>query len=143
MADDLKARITANEKMFSKADALAAVRKVGPLAVPIMLDDRYWAVDRATWDAMIEAYGPDRNAYVKERYDCDDFAFAFKGGMGHRYEVNGVGIVINYAQHHAYNILLVNEGGSLVAEFLEPQQDRFVRTPMPTLYTLTTGLIVI
>lgn len=143
MADDLKSRITAAEKVFTKSQALAAVRKVAPLVVPIMLDNRYWTVDRPTWDAMIAAYGPDRNAYVKERYDCDDFAFAFKGGMGHQYEVNGVGIVINYAQHHAYNIVLVNDGGNCAAEFVEPQQDQFVRTPLPTLYKLTTGLVII
>ena len=143
MTDDLKATIAASEKVFTKADALAAIRKVAPLVVPILLDNRYWAVDHAAWDAMIKAYGPDRNAYVKERYDCDDFAFAFKGGMGHRYEVNGVGIVINYAQHHAYNLLLVNDNGVCTAEFVEPQQDQFVRSPMPTLYKLTTGLVII
>ena len=145
-ADDtasLKAQIAGSQKAFAKADVQAALRHAAPGIQTILLDSRYWAVSRATWDAMIAAYGPDRNKYVSERYDCDDFAFSFKGGMGHTYEVNGVGIVLNWGHAHAYNAILVNDGGKCVVEYLEPQNDQFVRTPAPALYQLTHGLIIL
>ena len=141
----LPEQIKKSQSVFSADDAKAAIHKVAPppLIETILLDTKYWAVDRPTWDAMIADFGPDRNQYVSERYDCDNFASYFWGAMGHRYEVNGVGMVCNWTAGHAYNIILVVDQGQCVAEFIEPQNDQFVRTPLPKIYTLHRGLILI
>ena len=114
------------------------------------LDTRYWALTQAGWDRVIADHGRDRTSYTPERYDCDDYAFAYKGSMGDEYRLNGVGLVIDWSGKHAYNCLVVapdDPGGLPEVHFLEPQTDGWVRVgpdhPQAVCYTLASGIIII
>ena len=74
----------------------------------LMMDRRYAPWRRDELMPVVEAFtdGP----YVRETHDCDDFAFAFKGQIGH-----GIGIAWN--SKHCWNIALCEDG----VRHIEPQ----------------------
>ena len=78
----------------------------------LMMDKRYepWRMDELV--PIVEAFtdGP----YVAETHDCDDFAFALKGQVGH-----GLGIAWN--AKHCWNIALCEDG----VRHIEPQTGEF------------------
>ena len=141
----------AGEREFSDTQVAQAFAEaqLAPGIRHIPLDTRYWALPADEWDKLIAAKGADKNAYVAERYDCDDFGFAFKGEMCDRYEVNGVGLVIDWSGRHCYNCLLVigtDVNHPLELHFLEPQTDKWVRVERadgPQCYSLTEGMIIL
>jgi len=87
-----------------------------------------WCLDRNYVPVNIEhvrhvmpRYGP----YEPEVFDCDDFAFAFKGELGH-----GIGIAIN--RRHAWNIALATDG----VYHIEPQTGEVTQNKRATIVIL-------
>ena len=93
----------------------------------LFLDRKYYGLPMSTWRKILQYTGIDTGKYVAERYDCDDFSFAFKGAVARKLAVNGVGLVLDYSGGHAYVAIVVkNTDGSCVVQFLEPQSDKLV-----------------
>ena len=93
----------------------------------ITLDNTYWAVSLETWELILAYNGASKNDYVKDSFDCDNFALCLAGNVPQRWGVNGVAIVIDFSGQHAYNALLVvDENGVLEVAVVEPQNDEFV-----------------
>ena len=108
-----------NVKQAHKASPLSKLQL-------IPLDSKYWSVDIDTWETILKYTGVDKKKYISERYDCDDFAFTFKGNVAQKLDINGVGFVCDYSGRHAYNCILVNVGNELKFYVIEPQNDKFV-----------------
>lgn len=72
------------------------------------LDSEYYAFSHLDG---LPSYGP----YEPELFDCDDFAFALKGDMGH-----GMGIAID--RKHAWNVALTANG----VRHIEPQSGKII-----------------
>ena len=106
----------------------------------VLLDRQYWTLPETIWTDVIQYSGVDSHAYVDERFDCDDFAWSFKGNVAWKLRVNGVGTVVDFSGSHAYNVVMVDEDGELVFKFMEPQNDRWVMGgPM---YLMQNGFVV-
>lgn len=105
------------------------------------VDSHYFALPAKTWDRVIQYTGVDAGRYEPERYDCDDFAVAFKAAVSRKLKVNGVGYVIDVSGGHAYNALLVADGDGVAVSFLEPQNDRLVMQPAPQ-YAMQSGAVL-
>ena len=116
------------KKEFSNAEVKAALgashlSKLGGLP----LDETYWAVAIETWHLILAYNGTDKKRYVKDVFDCDNFAILFAGSVADKFSINGAGIVIDYSGGHAYSALLVvTEDGALAFATIEPQNDEFV-----------------
>ena len=88
----------------------------------VCLDNIYYCLSSEEWDALIKAVGSEHNKYAAERFDCDAFSRVWYGKVAERYEINGMGIVVDYAGQHSYNALLVDDGdGALSVRLFEPQ----------------------
>ena len=116
------------KKEFTNAEVQAALgashlSKLGGLP----LDEKYWAVSIETWHLILAYNGTDKKRYVKDFFDCDNFAILFAGSVADKFAINGAGIVIDYSGGHAYSALLVvTEAGTLAFATIEPQNDEFV-----------------
>ena len=90
------------------------------------VDSQYRVLPRDAWDEVLGKTDTDAEQYVSEWYDCDDFAVSFKAEVAEKYGVNGVGIVLDYQMGHAYNaVFVVDDGGRVTAEMVEPQNDNW------------------
>ncbi|RKU10818.1 hypothetical protein C6503_19220 [Candidatus Poribacteria bacterium] len=125
---DVRRLVKESEREFTAqevVDALNASLLSDLQDVP--LDGRYWGASEAAWRGMLAYTGVDRKRYIKDRFDCDNFAVLFAGRVADKFGINGVGIVIDYSGGHAYcAILIVDENGNLSIGIIEPQNDQFV-----------------
>ena len=88
------------------------------------LDNKYLVTSQKDMKKIIDWDWTDNKKYVKERYDCDNFAFSFKAMVDKRFGVNNVGLVIDYSGGHAYNIMVFSDGS---VRLFEPQNDKWAR----------------
>jgi len=105
------------------------------------LDSKYWTCTRLDFGAIIKWDWTDKKRYVKQKYDCENFAFSFKARMDRKFHLNNVGLVLDYSGGHAYNCVVFSDG---TAELFEPQNDSFKTDQLGTgLYKCESGFIVI
>lgn len=103
------------------------------------LDRVYWTVTRKEFEAILAADWTDRKRYEKERYDCDNFAFAVKSEIAQAHGINSIGIVIDDSAQHAYNIVVFSDGEVVL---FEPQTDKVV-APGSRNHDFKLGLILL
>ncbi len=83
------------------------VRKSIPtLCIKILTDRKYWTVDLDEWRKIAKEFSENAEPYHADRYDCDDFATNFKCFCVSKYELNCVGIVLDFISRHAYNCIV-------------------------------------
>ncbi len=92
----------------------------------ITLDRVYYGLPLSVWKLMLAYSSVDSGQYLAERYDCDDFAIAFKAVASRKFAINGVGMVVDTSSGHAYCALLVVEDSQLTIKCIEPQNDSLV-----------------
>ena len=91
----------------------------------LTLDGRYFAPGAGDVDALRGlSSAPQWLPYREERYDCEDFAFSFQALAALIGGVNTVGVVIDWSDSHAYNVIVDANGGVV---FYEPQDDHPIR----------------
>ena len=105
----------------------------------LSLDSKYFLCDETDMKAIIKWDWTDNKKYVKEKYDCDNFAFSFKAMVDKRFGLNGVGLVIDYSGGHAYNIIVFQDGS---VKIFEPQTDRWPKAGRGQ-YKFQNGSIII
>ena len=105
----------------------------------LSLDNKYLVTNQADMKKIIEWDWTDNRKYVAEKYDCDNFAFSFKAMVDRKFNVNNVGLVIDYSAGHAYNIIVFNDG---TVKLFEPQSDKWPRIGT-SMYKFEEGKILI
>ena len=134
--DTKKSFTNLETKIALKASSLGKLQ-----GVPI--DETYWGVPLETWQLILDYNGVDKRKYVKDVFDCDNFAILFAGTVADKFSLNGAGIVIDFSGGHAYScILVVGEDGQPTFATIEPQNDRFVINPTGQ-YDAEWGFIVL
>jgi len=100
----------------------------------IMYDGKYRAPKLETWQELTKIDFTKWLSYVKEYFDCDDFAFTFKCHMAEVFLINGVAVasgttidIMKKTHGHAWNLLLVNEDGKPVFYTYDPQRGAIVK----------------
>ena len=125
-------------------DVEAAVLKAAGTGVQLIpLDTTYWVASEADTLALAQDTHTSAKQYVAERFDCDDFAFLFKGLMSGKEGLNSVGLVIDFSGKHAYCVAVVDTPKGVVARFIEPQRDAYVRLHTAPCYKLASGIILL
>ena len=105
----------------------------------LSLDNKYLGTNQADMKKIIEWDWTDNRKYIAEKYDCDNFAFSFKAMVDRKFNVNNVGLVIDYSAGHAYNIIVFNDG---TVKLFEPQSDKWPRIGT-SMYKFEEGKILI
>ena len=112
--------------VFDKKEVRRVLNKFAGKMDDVLLDNYYYCLTREEWTHVIKEIGPDANKYTPEKYDCDSFSRYFWAEVNHKYEVNGLMVVVDYSGRHSYNALLVHDGhGHLSVDLFEPQNGSF------------------
>lgn len=85
-----------------------------PLDVTYRLTNQSNMLNIVAWDVT------DQIRYIKERFDCENFAILFKAMVDLYFHLNQVAIIIDYKSRHGYNLILYPNGKHQVCE---PQSD--------------------
>ena len=88
--------------------------------IRLPLDQTYYLTNQANFLNIVAWDWVDTLDYVKEKHDCENFAFLFKAHIDTFFQLNQVGLVIDYQSGHAYNLVIYPDGKVMV---LEPQSD--------------------
>jgi hypothetical protein len=85
-----------------------------PLDVTYYLTNQRGFLNVVAWD------WTDTLPYIRERFDCENFALLFKAHVDLHFHINQVAVIIDYQSGHAYNLVVYPDGNKQV---LEPQSD--------------------
>jgi len=100
-----------------------------------LVDATYWLTDLDGMKKLIKFDWTDKKQYRADRFDCEDFAFAFKTHASEYWELTAVAWVWGAVYEgktflglHAWNVITVKEGDDLKAYHYEPQTDQYSET---------------
>ena len=82
----------------------------------LQLDAKYYLTNQTNFLNVIAWDWTDSYDYVRDRFDCDKFAFMFKSRVNERFLLNQVGVVLDYASGHAYNLIVYPDGNVMLLE---------------------------
>lgn len=106
----------------------------------LVLDSLYYMTNQSNMLNIIAWDYTDTLQYVKERFDCENFAVLFKAISDLHFRVNQVGIVLDYESGHGYNLIVYPDGNIQV---LEPQHDNvYLWTKRPEVFYPLRGAYV-
>jgi len=99
----------------------------GGLQQWLRLDDKYFSVDRSTFEKIIQWDWTDTRKYLSDTFDCDKFAMYFKSRMAIDFGINAVGVIFDYSAGHAYNIVIIKDQQGVEWLLYEPQNDNIFK----------------
>jgi len=86
------------------------------------LDGKYYVPPLEDMQKIIAWDWVDAKEYIREIYDCENFAFSFKARVDRLFHLNNVALVIDWSGLHAYNMFVTSDGEVFI---LEPQTDEY------------------
>lgn len=105
------------------------------------LDANYYLTNQTNFLNIVAWDWVDSIKYIAEKFDCENFAFAFKSHVDMYFHLNQVAVVIDYKSGHGYNLVIFPDGKVMV---LEPQSDNlYVWTKRPEKFYSLQGAIVL
>lgn len=112
----------------------AVITQIG--AIPICLDERYRVPTICEWVDIIKSDKLSRKKkYIRDVFDCDNFAIVFSAHCSEGYNINSAGIAVGRIYNaetgkflglHAYNILAANKDSYVRLYLYEPQTGGYV-----------------
>jgi len=90
-----------------------------------LADQNYYLIPWEQWKEIIEVDWTDKKKYLKDRFDCDNFAFLFAARMAEIYDINSAGVVhgkVNVG--HFWNAIIVKDE-NLRLYYYEPMKDLY------------------
>ena len=117
--------ISSGLKTYDYKKVVESTRKTLPGLSFQFLDAKFTALPLSVWNKILLFSQVDKVDYIATTRDCDNFAIALAGECSLVFGVNGVGIVVDIAGKHAYNVLLVEGSEGLETVLVEPQTDGF------------------
>ena len=130
--DTLSAMLYEGAIAVDAAILAEAIRQTFPNLRSDQLDKEFFVWDEEHFLQAIAFDTTDKEEYVSERFDCDDFAMLFKANMS-KLGANGVGWVLDFSGGHAYNAVALWDSENstpdnpiVTCRGWEPQSDKFV-----------------
>jgi hypothetical protein len=97
------------------------LNQVWPAATHIYIsDNRYFLCSHDDIDSFLARDITNKNQYVAEEYDCDDFSYRLMGQFSVK-DWSGIALGIVWTDLHALNCLIDDTG---MFYFIEPQSDK-------------------
>lgn len=99
----------------------------GKLNYISLADQNYYLIPWEQWKQIIEVDWTDKKKYLKDKFDCDNFAFLFAARMAEIYDINSAGVVhgkVNVG--HFWNAIVAKDSmGNLRLYYYEPMKDLY------------------
>jgi len=112
-----------------------------PSIIRLPLDGKYYLTNQSNFLNIIAWHWVDSREWVKDKFDCENFAITLKADVDWYFGLNQVGIVIDYKAGHGYNLVVFPDGKVML---LEPQNDRmFVWPNLSSLYVLKNAFVLL
>lgn len=109
--------------------------------VRLPLDATYYMTNQSNFLNIVAWDWTDRVNYIKEKFDCENFAILFKAIVDLYFNLNQVAVIIDYQSGHGYNLVIYPNGK---AQVLEPQSDAlYVWTKRPEAFYSLKGAIAL
>ena len=107
-----------------------------------LCDSKYHIPTMDYFLGFIHANMVNERGYVAEWWDCDKYARHIFSIAPEEWDINSIGLVIDWSSGHAYNSVIFPEGNVML---LEPQTDSliFVTKRNKKLYGLRSGFILV
>jgi hypothetical protein len=86
----------------------------------LALDATYYLTNQRGFLNVVAWDWTDTLPYIRERFDCENFALLFKAHVDLHFHLNQVAVIIDYNSGHGYNLVMYPDGNKQV---LEPQSD--------------------
>jgi hypothetical protein len=113
--------------------------KLGLIRLP--LDATYYLTNQNSFLNIVAWDWTDTLPYIRERFDCENFALLFKAHVDLHFHLNQVAVIIDYQSGHGYNLVIYPDGNRQV---LEPQSDAlYVWTKRPEAFYSLQGAIAL
>jgi hypothetical protein len=113
--------------------------KLGLIRLP--LDATYYLTNQNSFLNVVAWDWTDTLPYIRERFDCENFALLFKAHVDLHFHLNQVAVIIDYQSGHGYNLVIYPDGNKQV---LEPQSDAlYVWTKRPEKFYSLQGAIAL
>jgi len=93
-----------------------------PYAKLYISDRYYWVCPKQTIRDFLAMDDTDKEKYIYESHDCDDFSFRLMGQF-HKKPYSALAFGIAWSNVHAYNVVVVTEEGVFL---VEPQTDALI-----------------
>ena len=130
-------------KEFTSGDIVNAVADIPANYRRIVVDSKYRVPSVVGYQAMLRHIHTAQFKYAPKIFDCDDFSRVFQSFANVFFGVNGVGVVLNFGEKHAYNIVFYYKGVHLLYSIVEPQADVSVQASKDPYEWSSNGLIII
>jgi len=105
------------------------------------LDGKYYLTNQSNFLNIVVWDWTDRIDYLKDKFDCENFAILFKAIVDLYFNLNQVAIIIDYKSGHGYNLVIYPDGNVSV---VEPQSDAlYVWTQRPQQFYSLQGAIAL
>jgi hypothetical protein len=109
--------------------------------VRLPLDSQYRLTDQNNFLNIVSWDWIDSRQYIKDVFDCENYAIAFKSRIDEYFGLNQVGIVIDYRSMHGYNLVVFPDSNIML---LEPQNDKlFIWTSRSLVFYALEGAFVL
>ena len=122
----LRARVIREGRLITSETIETLVDRIYPGMIVVTLDKVFRAVSRETARDLLFHDITDRNKYISEFNDCDDFSLELKVGL-QRFGYTAVGAVTDTSGKHAYNMLIIKDNEGLSSILVEPQNDKHIQ----------------
>jgi len=107
---------------ISQGGMKAFIKKRYPNVKIFWEDGRYWIISRKNFEKICKKDWPKQEEYIRDKWDCEDYAGYFKYRTRYRWGFNCVGQVLNYTGAHSFNLVKFKVGMYI----FEPQSLRII-----------------
>ena len=141
---DVRKTVKRTERKVDAGEVIEAFNRSPLSRLQLMLVDRdYWVIPEQSWFDILNWSVVDRIKYRAERQDCDDFAKILWGEVARKFQLNSIGLVLDFSGGHAYSAVVIDDNGRLAVAAVEPQSDRTgVAASGHRAYAARNGLVI-
>lgn len=101
-----------------------------------LADEKYYVVSFSDWQNIIEQDWVGEHQYMADKFDCDNFGYAFSSYASYVFDLNTAGVCFGQVYNkdtgafiagHAFNLIIALENGNLVAYLYEPMTRKSIK----------------
>ena len=119
VADEILELLTFAEYKVSAQEVYNILYAKYPTVDLQLWDENYYILPLDEWKMVLEDARDGLPAYLKDRFDCENFAIVTSARVALNYMINSCGIAVGAG--HAFNLILAYEDGKVVPRTYEPQ----------------------
>ena len=82
------------------------INAMGLAICRVPLDMEYRLTNQSNMNNIVAWDATDQIRYIREKFDCENFAILFKAMVDLYFHLNQVAIIMDYISHHSYNLIL-------------------------------------